>query len=567
MFKVTRRLKRYASERLGVKKGASESDVRVAVAKALASKKMSPARLDRLTAEKGRKAGEGGGKKGNSDLEKHLGTLAKTVGDLAKIVAKDKAGDDKGGKGKKQKDRRTDAEKAVDKRLKDLGVLSGDGPDAQVAVGPQGLLARSAPYLKNGGVRVREALERYDGTRAKAVCPDRCGKNGTGSFHPRAGQEAMHPHDNRVISHPSERDKAVVGAFFKWSLECHNEPRDIPRALKMTDHDREIVNYALHEERWTGLINGEGTEDYGCKKVEARKLTQVEVKALLDDSTSGGITAAPLVFDDAVILTPVLFGEIYPLVNVVNITRGRRIEGFSMGNPTFTSGVAEGTSITPFNTAAFIAAFDTTVFVAVAAMEIGLDFEEDAPNDIGGLVVERYGLKSMEWLDRVVAVGDGVTEPQGAANAAAVTVVNSDNGTGGGATVGDYEGLMFGVAKAFRREPGAQTAFLANETTYRRARAIPVGPNDERRVFGMTHADYMLLDQPYKIQINIPNSQILFGNWKRYRMYRRLGLNVRIETAGNYLAIRNLKLIVMRMRYGGQIELGGAFALMPDAEA
>jgi hypothetical protein len=126
---------------------------------------------------------------------------------------------------------------------------------------------------------------------------------------------------------------------------------------------------------------------------------------------------------------------------------------------------------------------------------------------------------------------------------------------------------MFGVVKAFRKEPGAQNAFLGNEVSYRRARAIPVGPTDERRVFGMTHGDYTLLDHPYKIQVDVPNNKVCFGNWKRYRMYRRLGLNVRIETAGNYLSIRNLKLIVMRMRFGGQPELGGAFAVMTDAQA
>ena len=80
----------------------------------------------------------------------------------------------------------------------------------------------------------------------------------------------------------------------------------------------------------------------------------------MDDNTSGGLEAVPIVFDDAVILTPVLTGELFPLVKLVNIPRGRRIEGFSVGNPTITSGTAEGSSISLFDTTSYIAAFDTT---------------------------------------------------------------------------------------------------------------------------------------------------------------------------------------------------------------
>jgi HK97 family phage major capsid protein len=578
MYKLTTALKAYAIAHLGVKAGASDDAFRNAVNAALKTKKLTQAKLEELTKTKS-SGGSGGGNGGVGGLLKRLvdsAVKAATGGGKKKEPAKKPAdkGGKKGGKvadkkkgGKSKKDEPSEMDKAVDrllsKRLASLGIEV-KGGDGDGGGSPVALLNKAAPYLRKDDVRVKSAAERYSKERTKAICPQRTGLMGKGSWHPHAGQPAQY--DGRLLSHPSELDKAVSGAYFKFALDCQHEARDIPRGLRMTDHDRELVQYALHECEWTGLIRGQGSED-GAWKVHNRKLNEMERKALLDDATSGGLEATPIVFDDAVILTPVLFGELFPMLNVVNITRGRRMEGFSMGNPTFTSGTAEGTAITPFTTTSFIAAFDTTIFNAVAAMEIGMDFEEDSPNDIGGIVVERFGMKSMEWLDRVVAVGDGTTEPTGVFTASAMTAVASDNSTAGPPTVGDYEGLMFGVVKAFRKEPGAQNAFLGNEVSYRRARAIPVGPTDERRVFGMTHGDYTLLDHPYKIQVDVPNNKVCFGNWKRYRMYRRLGLNVRIETAGNYLSIRNLKLIVMRMRFGGQPELGGAFAVMTDAQA
>ena len=238
-----------------------------------------------------------------------------------------------------------------------------------------------------------------------------------------------------------------------------------------------------------------------------------------------------------------------------------------MNNPTISWGTAEGTAITPLNTAAFVSAFDTPIQVATAAMEIGLDFEEDSPVDMGGAIQEKYGEKFQEDMDRVIAVGNGTTEPLGISNTSGVTAIVSDSGVGGPPTVSDYEGLYFGVAKQYRTEPGAITAYIANDTSYRNACAIQVGPDDQRRVFGMDHANYELLGRPYKVQNSIGNSTLMFANLKRYRLYRRLGMSLRIETAGRALALANTRLIVLRARVGGQMETANAMSLISDAQA
>lgn len=411
-------------------------------------------------------------------------------------------------------------------------------------------------------VRVVGAHERYDATKSRLSYPEKTTK---GNDHPFKGMPAFIGGDatKRALYAPSQLDKAVCGAHIKFSLLSQKGSNNgIPRQLRMTDHDRDLLKYAMHEYEWAGVIHGEGSESEGAMAIKSpRKLTDFERKAVLDDSTSGGLEIAPIVFDDMLITTPVLFGEFFPSVNVVNITRGRRVEGASVSSVTINSGGADGSSIALENTATFISAFDTTIFVADGAIEFGLDFLGDSPTNIMDVVQEDYGRQMLKWLDDQIVAGDGTTEPEGVLNATGVTAVTADNGATGPPTVGDYESLMFGVAKNFKTGyPTNKILFGSNETTYQRARGIAVGGSDARRVFGMTHNDYMMFGHPFAINESFTNRQSLFGVFPRYRMYRRLAPTVKITTEGKTLVRGNLALMTIRARFGGQVEDGAAFA-------
>jgi HK97 family phage major capsid protein len=271
------------------------------------------------------------------------------------------------------------------------------------------------------------------------------------------------------------------------------------------------------------------------------------------------------VFDDMVITTPLLFGEFYPNVNVVPITRGRRIEGVSFGVPTIQSGGSDNENIDLFTTTAFVAAFDTTIFTADAAIEIGLDFLSDSPVDVTGIVVDGYSRQLLAWLDDQICNGDGTTEPEGILVASGTTAV-----AGGSAapTVGVYESFFFGVAKKYKQGyPADRLQFGANETTYARARAIAVGASDARRIFGMTHGDYMLMGHKYGINENIANTKAFFANMARYRMYRRLGMTIKATTEGQTLVRKNLMMISCRSRWGGRIEIAASAAVSTTMQA
>jgi HK97 family phage major capsid protein len=421
--------------------------------------------------------------------------------------------------------------------------------------------------------RIKSATERYSGAKSLMVFPD---FNKAGRKHPLAGRPVMdsHPASNGIaphqLSNPSELEMAAAGAWIKFSIHQEKGGIGVPIALKMTDHDRDLVQWILHECEFSGVLKGGsigGTEADGAIGLKRQKLTPYLRKALIDDAASGGLEAAPIFFDDMLITTPLLHSELFPKVKVVNVTRGRRIEGASMANVTL-GAATEGTAITLFNTANFIAAFDTTIFVCMGSIEIGLDFLSDSPIDIAAAVANSYQEQQLKWLDDNISDGDGTTEPEGIMQAAGTTTVNATNAAGGPWTVGDTEALLFGVSKAYKggTDP-SRIGFASNQLTYRRIRGIAVSTTDQRRVFGMNEEDWMLHGRFYGINESFGNREMVFGNWFRYRMYRRAGITVRSTKEGATLVRANTMLLTARSRWGGNLEDGAAFAVCADGQS
>lgn len=367
----------------------------------------------------------------------------------------------------------------------------------------------------------------------------------------------------REMQTQSELDRAVTGSWFKRMVghAYRKQNMQVPSAFKMTELDNRLTEYAIHNCKFIGPIGHEKEEADNAKAwISGTKLFEDwQRKALLDDATSGGLEAVPIEFDNAIITQAILTGEFLPYINVVTTSR-RRIEGASVANVTF-SNTAEGTAVTPFNTASFVAAFDTTIFPIVGAMEIGMDFLDDAPVNMSSIVSERYATGFANKIDTLIAEGSGTGEMLGLMNTSGLTSVTAENSTTGPATVSDLEALLFGVAPAYRREAGrANSVFVSNDTTYRRIRGIKVGTSDQRRVYGMDHESYTTHDHPHRISETTANTKCGFFCLNRYRAYRRQGYTVRIETAGKTLTLSNTELIYVRARFGGQLELGAAGA-------
>jgi HK97 family phage major capsid protein len=237
-------------------------------------------------------------------------------------------------------------------------------------------------------------------------------------------------------------------------------------------------------------------------------------------------------------------------------------------------GTAEGTEIAMFDTSALIAALSTSIFNVTAAIEVGRDHLADSPADVGRLLVQQTGQKLASELDRVVAAGNGTSEPTGIATASGTTTVHSANNTTGPALVADYSGLLFGIAKQYRGA-ALRCAYLTNDTTYQRSRAIRVDPHSLGSTVNQTPLlsdinsfnEYRSMGFPHKINNALGNSTAIFGAMAKYRMYRRLGFEVRWVTEGAELARRNTAMLIVRGRFGGQPVDGNAFCVMPDAQS
>jgi HK97 family phage major capsid protein len=361
---------------------------------------------------------------------------------------------------------------------------------------------------------------------------------------------------NKPCETASEKDHAIIGVWFKNTLRKQGVP------VHLSEFEKSLLAETVQKGRWVGqhpdgrYFGGSDSSDF---------VPTTMVKALLDDTISGGIEITPYEFDSNVITFPLLSGELFPLVEVVPVT-ARRIKGGTIQNPTLVWGVASGVALQPYNTAQLVAPLDTVVWPVGGALEIGNEMIADSPVNLGATITTLYGERLKAELDKVIMAGNGYNQPLGVTNTSGLVNVTSDNASGGPPTVSDYEGLIFSVAKQYR-DKDWNCAFAANDTTYRRARGIQVGPGDERRVLGMSHQEYKVLDYDFKIQNDTPNNKIVFGAWKRYRMYQRLGSEVVVTREGRQLSLANTTLVVIRSRFGGQPVDINSFALMANAQS
>lgn len=518
MFTVTPKLKQYMVENHGVANDATDEVVNKTIADLLLEGKLDIAKVKELT----KADADAATKKVSEIVDEKLGKLDKYFSDL-------------------------------DAKLEGLAKTHGntESKEAKEAV-------EKAYESGAASVRVKSAVERYDDTRTAATFDKSSNPYLAKAF---GGQSiTKHMEDlPYVLDMPTPRAKAIAGAVFKKkALDAMREAgRHVPEAFRMNEHDRELLKYAAHECKWVG--------DFSGHTYDAENLKEMHIKAILDDSTSGGLEAVPIEFDAAVILTPLLNGELFPLVNITTVTR-RRIEATKVGNPTMSWGPADGTAIGLFNTDTFISAFDNNIHPITGAIEMGEDFLADSPLAIGSIVVRNYGERFKQEMDHVIALGDGTTQPEGWFTTSGVTSVTPTS-AGNAPTVSDYEGLMFGVGKEYRQEagmpPNSRAVFIGNDTSYSRARGIPVdSSSDARRIFGLDEHIYSLFGFKYAIANNLTNPYYGFFCMNRYRMYRRQGLEVKFVTSDTdwQLARENKTGLVVRARFGGAPELAGAGA-------
>jgi len=406
--------------------------------------------------------------------------------------------------------------------------------------------------------RVKKAIESYSSTKGALVFPM---ETPNGLPHPKAGKRVL-GWNKRPMDEASEADEAIAGAFLK--AQVLGGLYKSGWMARMTEHELDLYNYALHECKWAGFIGSETGEE-----VRNVRLTDAQRKAVINDTTSGGTYAIPDQFDDTVWRTPLLYGELFPHVDLVNLPRGATVEGFTVGDITATWNQAEGSAYSLPSTSGLVNNLDTSIFPLMLAIEMGLDWLSDTPVDFVRDWQNRFGERAQYQLDYVIAVGNGTSQPEGIFTKSGVTSTSSANGSGGAFTVGDFESLIFGMDKAMRQARGGRVQWVMSDTMYRRASSVPVGTTDARRVMQpeLGHASYVFWTYPVRIQNDISNGSLALWNPAFYRMYRRVGTTFRTTMEGENLVKKNALLLSMRARWGGQVTIASSVNKMTDGDS
>ncbi len=387
-----------------------------------------------------------------------------------------------------------------------------------------------------GSVRVKRASERYSTTKS------------VGS-HATTGRPVVYA--GREVEQPSQLEAAKSGVLLKVVAQRAGMPAEL------TEHEKGLLNDMLEHDSWCGKIGGEYQTGIPGSRI----------KALINDATSGGLEVVPEFFDSQVVTYPLLHSELLPRVDLIDVGRGSKIETGAISTPTAVWGTAEGTEMGLFDTTGLVAELDCDVHPVSTAIEIGRDLLADSPVALGSVLTRLIGERMLAEVDRVIAVGNGSTEPQGLFNASGITDIgNPAGGDGAAPQVSDYETLLFSVPKQYRQQ-NLQPSFVANDITYSRLRGIPVGAADERRVFGMAIENYQVFDRKFCVSNNVQNNLAAFGCLKKYRLYRRQGQEVRFESGGKELARKNLTLLIVRGRFGGRVVDPNAFAFSDNWQA
>jgi HK97 family phage major capsid protein len=455
-------------------------------------------------------------------------------------------------------------EKAVsDGMTKALATLAatakgGDGANADGAGGTGTKTPTMADLLKaNAGgsgngtdIRVKSVGEKY--SRSTVTLK-----------HAKSGELIRDPWGREPQS-MSELNHAKAGAFLKKLAK----KAGIQPAV-LTEEDNALLELT-YGEKWCGDYGGQYCHD---------AIDGMRMKDLLSDSVSGGTNAVPFWFDVDLVSFPLLQGELFPYVDVRNVPRGNSVHAASVANPTVTWDVAEGTEINLFDTSSFIAAIDSTIFPVTCAITVGRDFLADSPADVGRVITENIGMRLGNELDKIVAVGNGSTQPTGIFVASGTDSVNAANTTSGPPVLSDYSALLFGIGKQYRNAAG-RCCFISNDVSYQRSRNLQVAqatafytgatPSvvNQLPLMGIDSFNaYSGLGWPWRISPSCANGEIAFGAMAKYRMYRRLGFEIRWITEGLELARRNEVALIVRGRFGGQPIDTNAFAVQTDGQS
>lgn len=402
----------------------------------------------------------------------------------------------------------------------------------------------AAAFGGGGQVNVRKASERYSTKRYEA-------KN-------KHGQPVLK--NGAPIESPSDREYALMGAYFKGLMV-----RGCPGIGTLTEHEQDLLAELANDHEWVGDSRGV----YHTSGVKLANALETKGTDYIADSTSGGSSLVPYFYDQEVVNYPLLFGELAPMVDMRDMPTSNQalvptmqnVSASWQGNPSEGSGAAVSLQTTD----ALSSTLTNNVYDLVMAITVGRNLMADSPIDVGKEITQRMGMKHMEQVDYVIAIGNGTSQPKGLINSSGMNTVNSVSGSAGPFVVKDVENMISGVPKQYRQKSDPKVGWVFNDSTWFRLRGLSVSGTDQRRIFGYDYEGYMLANRPVKINNFMSQTNILFGKLDLYRLWRRQGLQIESSWQGKTLMLNHEVLFTARARYAGVLTNGAGISYMANA--
>lgn len=364
------------------------------------------------------------------------------------------------------------------------------------------------------------------------------------------------------VDMPSDREHALMGVYFKDLAICSG----IKNVAPLIEHERDLLAELRTEHDWCGTVGG----DNGVYHPRTKLYHALGRKAndFIATSTSGGDGLVPYFFDQDIVTFPLLSGELFPMVDLRELGTSNQVITPRLQNisATWNGSEGSGSAISLFTTDSLSDKLTSNVYNVAMAITVGRDLLSDSPVNIGRELTTLMGSRLTAELDKVIAIGDGSTQPKGLSQTTGVNTVSSVSGSIGPFKVTDLENMLSSLPKQYRKVNDGAIAWCGADSTWFRIRSMVTGlSGDQRRVLGYSYEAYTLLGRPFKVQNDTPAADLFLGKLDLYRMWRRLGLQIEMTNDGKTNRLNNELLITARGRYAGQFTNGAGLSVMTNA--
>lgn len=411
------------------------------------------------------------------------------------------------------------------------------------------------------GVDLKKHSEKY-GTTYTAKTYPRKGMKGLKWDHEQAGQDVHLDLDigqgRQAINELSGAQKAKAGAWARWKTQ------KMLKVPLMRDEDWALLRECMAEDTWVGDTFNPNTGQMEYVGTP-RKLTDWEVKTMLEDGTSGGTNLVPYFYDVELVTFPLLYGQLAPDVDMKDLPVSNQVKVPTHQNLTISEGPAEGDSpgITLQTTTSLAGIYTVNVFNATGAITAGRFLLEDSPIKLQEAWTDLYTKALANFLDSEIACGAGSSFITGLSNTSSALTYTAQNATAGPVTVSDVQDMISTMPVQYRMPTDrAKLRWIMRDALYWHIRNIPVASSggnitDQRLIYGYNWGSYELEDvrvaivDNYNAAATLPASTLMLARVDKYRLWRRKGFTPEVSTEGKTLMLANELLLTVRSRFAG----------------